>query len=62
MGIYIIHAWIIWNFTNIESFHEFISEHCLIFPFICWIFIFMLSWLLTHLLTKYTKVGRYLLL
>lgn len=44
MGIYIIHAWIIWNVTNIESFHGFIDEHFLIFPFICWIFVFLFSW------------------
>lgn len=62
MGIYIIHAWIIWNVTNIESFHGFINEHFLIFPFICWIFVFLFSWGATHVLIKYTRIGRYFLL
>lgn len=62
MGIYVFHQWIIWNITRPDFLHNYIHEHYIIFPLLCWIFIFMLSWLMTHLLTKYTKVGRYLLL
>lgn len=62
MGIYVFHQWIIWNITRPEFLHDFIHERYIIFPLLCWILIFMLSWLMTHLLTKYTRVGRYLLL
>ncbi len=62
MVIYVFHQWIIWNITRPDFLHNYIHEHYIIFPLLCWIFIFMLSWLMTHLLTKYTKVGRYLLL
>ena len=62
MGIYVFHQWIIWNITRPEFLHDFIHEHYIIFPLLCWILTFMLSWLMTHLLTKYTRVGRYLLL
>lgn len=62
MGIYVFHQWIIWNITRPEFLHNFIHEHYIIFPLLCWILIFMLSWLMTHLFTKYTRVGRYLLL
>lgn len=62
MGIYVFHQWIIWNVTRPEFLHSIIHEHYVVFPLLCWVLTFVASWLLTHLLTKYTRVGRYLLL
>ena len=62
MGIYVFHQWIIWNITRSEFSHNFIHEHYVMFPLLCWIGTFCFSWALTHLFAKYTKVGRYLLM
>lgn len=62
MGIYVFHQWIIWNITRSEFSHDFIHEHYILFPLICWIGTFTVSWGITYMLTKYTRVGRYLLL
>lgn len=61
MGIYVFHQWIIWNITRPDFFHDIIHEHYILFPLICWVLIFMISWGLSHLLIKYTKVGKFLL-
>ena len=61
MGIYVFHQWIIWNITRPNFFHSIIHEHYILFPLICWGGIFMISWGLSHIFIKYTKVGKFLL-
>lgn len=61
MGIYVFHQWIIWNITRPNFLHRIIHEHYILFPMLCWILIFNISWALSHILIKYTRIGRYLL-
>lgn len=62
MGIYVFHQWFIWNLTRPKFLQGFIHEHYIIFPLLCWLMTFVLSWMLTYLLTQHTRLGRYLLL
>ena len=64
-GVYVFHQWFIWNLTRIpESINylkPYMTEHYIIFPFLFFVFIFIISYELTRICVK-TKIGKYLLL
>lgn len=60
-GIYVFHQWIIWNVTRYPDMSCFMSEHYILFPFLLYISVFILSYIMTKLSIQ-TKIGRYLLL
>lgn len=63
-GIYVFHQWIIWNITRVPSILSQIQplmiKYDIFFPLVLFIFIFILSFLLTKISVK-TKIGKYLL-
>lgn len=59
-GIYVFHEWIAWDVSHISLVTEYLEQHYLIFPFVYFFSIFVISYILTHLCLK-TKVGRFLL-
>lgn len=63
-GIYVFHQWIIWNLTRephlLSYVKPILESHYVCAPVALSIFIFLLCFLITHVVQK-TKVGRYLL-
>ena len=59
-GIYVFHEWFLWNLAHLKMIQDFAIEHQLLYPFLVFITIFILSFLLTHFSLK-TKLGKFLL-
>lgn len=59
-GIYVFHEWFLWNMAHIKHVQLFAINHQLLYPVFAFIFVFLLSTLLTHYSLK-TKIGKYLL-
>lgn len=59
-GIYVFHEWILWNAAHLEVLEGFIIKNQILYPFIMYISVILISMVCTNLCLK-CKVGRFLL-